>query len=347
MALLCPDGGAAEPDAGLASVTSVGRAVGIVILAVGLLVSAGCRDQPEASAPPPAEPLPQLDGEPPPAPALLDPAPTAPPVTGAPAPAAPAPAPPPAPIPLGQAGPGPAAPASPAALAAELARVEAAVRHPDTPASDLPSLGLTQQVAYRQLAVNPAWRPQVLEAVPAALHGAVVANADAELRLASMHVRKPTTFPKWRIVAPPPAAEVLAAHQAAGAQIGVPWPLLASIHLVETRMGRIRGTSTAGAKGPMQFLPATWAQYGAGGDIEDLGAASRAAARLLKRNGVDANPRKAVWNYNHSDAYVDAVLAYASIMTADPRAFFGYHGWQVFYRHASGDTLLPEGWSGV
>ncbi len=54
-----------------------------------------------------------------------------------------------------------------------------------------------------------------------------------------------------------------------------------------------------------------------------------------------------MWSYNHSPAYVDAVLAYAAVMTAEPQAFLGYHGWQVFYRHAQGDTLLPEGWSGV
>lgn len=245
------------------------------------------------------------------------------------------------------AGPGPPPPATPAALGAELARVELAVRDPATPAAGLPALGLAQQVGYRQLAANPGWRPEVLRSVPAPLHGAVIANADAEALLASMHVRRPTTLPKWRIVAPPPADTVLAAHQAAAREIGVPWEVLAAIHLVETRMGRIRGTSTAGAKGPMQFLPATWAQYGAGGDIEDLTAASKAAARLLKRNGINGNPRSAVWSYNHSYAYVDGVLAYAATMRANERAFFGYHGWQVFYRHANGDLLLPEGWSGV
>jgi len=245
-----------------------------------------------------------------------------------------------------QRGPGPPPPATPAALGAELGRVELALRNPATPAASLAALGLAQQVAYRQLSYNPGWQAEVLAIVPKALHAAVVANADAEARLASMHVRRPTTFPTWRIVAPPPAAEVLAAHQAAAAEIGVPWTVLASIHLVETRMGRIRGTSTAGARGPMQFLPATWGQYGAGADIEDLPAASKAAARLLKRNGINGNPRAAVFSYNRSNAYVDAVLAYADVMAAEPRAFLGYHGWQVFYRHAEGDTLLPEGWTG-
>ena len=311
------------------------------------MATVGCRAEPEASRPAPEAPSPSLqaDAEPLPAaiptePAAVEPAP-APPVTEA-APRALAPA-----GPGVAAGPGPAPPSTPAALGAELARVEAAVRDPATPAADLAAIGLAQQVAYRQLAANPSWRPEVLGKVPPALHGAVTATADAEVRLASMHARRPTTFPKWRIVPPPPPAGVLAAHQAAAAEIGVPWPVLAAIHLVETRMGRIRGTSTAGAQGPMQFLPATWGQYGAGADIEDLPAASKAAARLLKRNGINGNPRAAVFSYNRSNAYVDAVLAYAGVMTADPRSFLGYHGWQVFYRHAQGDTLLPEGWNNI
>ena len=319
-------------------VAPLAGALAVAVLAVG------CRAGEEARAPAPTPPI-QADAEPLP---VTTAAPEAPGTTSAP-PTAPIVAAPPPPGTTGGAlaGPGPAPPPTPAALAAELARVESAVRDPATPASDLPALGLAQQVAVRQLAANPAWRSEVVAAIPTSLRSAVVANADAELRLASMHVRRPTTFPKWRIVAPPPADQVLAAHQAAGREVGVPWQVLAAIHLVETRMGRIRGTSTAGAKGPMQFLPATWAQYGAGGDIEDLTDASKGAARLLKRNGVNGNPRGAVWSYNHSDAYVDAVLAYAAVMNAEAKAFLGYHGWQVFYRHAQGDTLLPEGWAGA
>jgi len=300
-------------------------------LAVALLATAGCRDSRQVAGPAPTV----VDLEPPPVEArastlLPEAAPTAPTPTSTSTVAA---------------GPGPAAPADAAALGEDLARVEAALRDPATAATELPALGLAQQVGYRQLAANPGWRPDLLREVPPGLHAAVVANTDAQALLASLHKRRPTTLPAWRIVAPPPAASVLAAHQAAGREIGVDWQVLAAIHLVETRMGRIRGTSTAGAKGPMQFLPTTWGQYGAGGDIENLSAASKAAARLLKRNGIDRDPRAAVWSYNHSYAYVDAVLAYAATMQADPRALLGYHGWQVFYAHADGDLLLPEGWT--
>ncbi|MBW3615841.1 MAG: lytic transglycosylase domain-containing protein, partial [Actinobacteria bacterium] len=120
-----------------------------------------------------------------------------------------------------------------------------------------------------------------------------------------------------------------------------------SIHLVETRMGRIRGVSEAGAQGPMQFMPATWKGYGNGGDINSNHDAILAAARLLKRNGAPGDMRNALFNYNHDNRYVDAVLAYADRMAQDQRAYFAYHQWQVYYVTVVGDVWLPEGYAGA
>ena len=151
--------------------------------------------------------------------------------------------------------------------------------------------------------------------------------------------------PAWRIVAPAPPAELLTYYKEAGQAEGVPWQVLASIHLIETRMGRIRGTSTAGAQGPMQFLPTTWTRYGNGGDINDSRDAIFGAARLLRQNGVaKGDMRAALYSYNHSQHYVNAVLAYADVMKANERAYLGYHAWQVFYRTTTGDILLPVGY---
>ena len=116
------------------------------------------------------------------------------------------------------------------------------------------------------------------------------------------------------------------------------------LHLVETRTGRIRGLSSAGAQGPMQFMPATWAMYGKG-DINDTHDAIMGAARYLKAAGAPDNMQKALFAYNHSQGYVNALVAYAAVMKADPMAYRGYHGWQVYYPTADGPVLLAVGWT--
>jgi membrane-bound lytic murein transglycosylase B len=142
----------------------------------------------------------------------------------------------------------------------------------------------------------------------------------------------------------PPPVEVLRSYYAeAEAASGVPWAYLASIHLVETRLGRIRGTSSAGAQGPMQFIPETWARYGQG-DINDNRDAILAAARLLQANGGPADMSRALFRYNNSNRYVEAVESYAQLMLSDERAFLGYYGWQVYSATTDGTFLLPEGY---
>jgi len=147
----------------------------------------------------------------------------------------------------------------------------------------------------------------------------------------------------WRIVDPAPLDDLARFYRDAETEFGVPWSYLASIHLVETRMGRIRGTSVAGAQGPMQFMPGTWAAYGEG-DVNSDRDAIRAAARYLKANGAPANMPNALFRYNNSQRYVRAVTAYAEVMRAEPDAYRGYYGWQVYYLTTKGDILLPVGY---
>lgn len=226
-----------------------------------------------------------------------------------------------------------------ARLAATLTSAERAIRDPRTPAGALPSLGQAQQRAYRAIARQPSLLPEVLPLVPAPLRPVVRANVAAGVDLRKLS-RPGPRLPPWRIVAPPPAAELLAAYHDAEARLGVPWSYLAAINVVETRAGRIRGVSAAGARGPMQFLPSTFRRYGAGGDIESPHDAILAAARMLRANGAPRDMARALYAYNHSQLYVRAVTAYAEQMRADQRAFLGYREWQVYY----GDTLLPEGY---
>jgi hypothetical protein len=237
------------------------------------------------------------------------------------------------------------APKDPAEAAASLARVERSLRDPRTRPTDVDRLGWEQQDAYRALSKHPEWVPDVVARLPAELQPIVTANERAGRELADLggDGAPPQHLPDWQIVAPPPADVLRAYYGEAEAVSGIPWAYFASIHLVETKIGRIRGASSAGAQGPMQFIPATWEQYGQG-DINDNRDAILAAARLLRANGAPEDMSRALYRYNNSSSYVNAVDSYAQLMLADERAFLGYRAWQVYYATTDGTFVLPEGY---
>ncbi|MER7130833.1 lytic transglycosylase domain-containing protein [Streptosporangium saharense] len=109
-------------------------------------------------------------------------------------------------------------------------------------------------------------------------------------------------------------------RKAAAVCPGLSWTVLAAIGQVESSHGRNNGPSSAGALGPMQFMPATWKVYGVDGDgdgVSDIWSpydAVPGAANYLCANGAGQGGRKlekAVWFYNHSWAYVNKVLSTA------------------------------------
>ena len=116
--------------------------------------------------------------------------------------------------------------------------------------------------------------------------------------------------------------------------------MLAAVNLIESAFGRLRNTSTAGAQGPMQFIPSTWAAYGMGGDIRDPRDAILGAANYLHASGAPRDIRRALYAYNPSDHYVNAVLAYAERIRRDPRALFSYYSWQVYVRTTAGTRRI-------
>lgn len=190
----------------------------------------------------------------------------------------------------------PRLPQDPAAIAAELAALEPALRSAATVADQLPELAHRQQVIYRRLATDPVLAARVRAFLPVRWQGVLDRHLAARREFLAMHRGGPRSavVPAWRIIPPEPAAHLLRYYREAAAATGIPWQVLAAVNLVETGMGRIDGVSVADARGPMQFLPSTWAQRGIGqGDIRDPEDAIHAAARYLVRRGASRTSARA------------------------------------------------------
>jgi hypothetical protein len=108
---------------------------------------------------------------------------------------------------------------------------------------------------------------------------------------------------------------------------GMSWTVLAAIGQIESGDGANNGPSSAGALGPMQFMPATWAEWGINGfgppgppDIMNPLDAIPSAARMLcaAGAGTPATLPGAIFAYNHATWYVDEVLALAGEYAKNP-----------------------------
>jgi membrane-bound lytic murein transglycosylase B len=133
-----------------------------------------------------------------------------------------------------------------------------------------------------------------------------------------------------------PPQTLLRYYRVAEARFGVAWNVLAAVNFVESAFNKLRNESATGAQGPMQFMPATWRAYGLGGDVHEPHDAILGAANYLHANGAPGNNRRALFRYNPSLLYVDAVLRYARRIRTDRRAFYEYYAWQVFVRTRAG-----------
>jgi cell wall-associated NlpC family hydrolase len=151
-------------------------------------------------------------------------------------------------------------------------------------------------------------------------------------------------------------ADYLADLEQAGARYDVPWTVLAGVYYEECDFGQSQlagcnppGTeNSAGAQGPGQFLPTTWRAglvpyqlipsgsptanndqgYATDGDGDgvadpwDPADATASTARLLAANGAASGDlTAAIFAYNHSSDYVNAVLAQAAVYQQEAQAF--------------------------
>ena len=322
---------------------------GILTLSLLSLWAAGCSVVPEDDLPAAVQTFAASDEptptpSPPSEPAAPTPAPTPT------APAAPTTTPTPVdPLELAD-GQAPEVPADPTAIAGLLTAAEERIRDESLPAADIADAAHWQQLIYRRLAEQPELVQSVVGALPSHLQPVAEANVFAAARLRDLHSGSDPEgdvavrdLPAWQILEPAPAEELLGHYAEAEAATGVHWSYLAAVNLVETRMGRIRGDSSAGAQGPMQFRPATWAEWGEG-DVNNPRDAILAAGRYLAWGGMPGDVDGALFRYNRDQRYVDAVRTYAEQMQADPRAYHGYHHWQVYFDTGAEHVWLPVGY---
>ncbi len=156
-----------------------------------------------------------------------------------------------------------------------------------------------------------------------------------------------------------PTAWVHLDQQAAAACPGLPWSVLAAVGTVESASGQSdapgvwSGANAAGAEGPMQFEPATFAAYataGPGGAVPatpyDPVDAVYTATTMLCRNGAGAPEALAgaLFAYDHSEPYVRTVLTLALALGDDPATSATVVDALTF---AAGQLGVPYQWGGT
>ena len=209
--------------------------------------------------------------------------------------------------------------------------------------------GVDYQLVLRQLADEPDLDEAVLAALDPSARPAIERIVRARQFLQARSAARPSQplpdeLPAWAIVEPEPVDTLLGYYAEAEDITGIPWYWLAAIHLQETRMGRIQGVSTAGAVGPMQFLPTTWAACCTGDPTVTRDAIIGAGTYLMQSGGPD-DMAAAVYEYNPNDGYVAVVTAYAESFRDEPELYPGHHAFQVFFGSSAGTVRLPIGYA--
>jgi membrane-bound lytic murein transglycosylase B len=227
---------------------------------------------------------------------------------------------------------------SPEEMAARLSENDTALREAidawrasgDPPAGPAPEDAIDRalylQAQVRFLAQHRNLTADVLPLLSGALRAEIRRLVAASRTLIRLSAGTPDK--KFKVGPRPPLSELASHYDKAKRRIGVDQHYLAAIHFVETKFGRVKSNSVAGAQGPMQFIPTTWKIYGRGGNIQDAHDAILAAARLLRANGAPRRYGRALHAYNPSRLYVAAVTDYAKLIRRDPYALYYLYIWE-------------------
>jgi membrane-bound lytic murein transglycosylase B len=229
-----------------------------------------------------------------------------------------------------------------AALAAATLALQSAVVTWSGAGSVPPSVArpaLTQQLLELRLGDDPRLAGRVLAKLPAPMARDVADDVAARRELARLTTPRPLSA--FRVGTAAPAAQLRRWYGEAQRRSGVAWQALAAVNYVESDFGRLRNESVAGAQGPMQFIPSTWRAYGRG-DVHDPHAAILAAGRFLRAADAARSLRSALYRYNPSPAYVDAILRYTSRIRRDERAFLVFYSRQLIVRTPGGRRQLTH-----
>ena len=277
-------------------------------------------DSDRPSTPPPPPPPPPPAQPEPPAPVAADPAPPPPPPPPAPPPPVPEQPAAQQPAPAATAPPPPAPPAP-----AQPGRAKSSAADAESDESDSRTLAGQNGSSRRRGGPTPSGRA----ARKSTRAGTQRRHTPSPSRDASRGDRAAEAYtalpPSWTSLAPlsiptssianfPIPPYLLPVYQAAGAQYGVPWEVLASINEIESNFGRNAGVSSAGALGWMQFIRSSWARWGTDSDVDGRRDprnpidAIFAAARYLRDAGAKTDLPKAIFAYNHADWYVNDVV---------------------------------------
>ena len=191
-----------------------------------------------------------------------------------------------------------------------------------------------EQAAIYSLASDPRLEQEVLGRLPVP-RAAGFADAAEAVRslwrlsgatdLSQIRIRRTRRFTDSE-----PLDALRGYYRAAAARTGLDWTYLAAVNYVESDFGRLNGPSGAGALGPMQFLPSTWQEYGAGGDVFSPHDSIEAAATYLRRNGAPGDYGRALFRYNRDPDYVTAVQSFAAALRSDPLWLTRLYFWSTF-----------------